>query len=291
MKLAVFTDEVSQDLDRAVKFAVRHQLDGVELRSVWSKPVQHLNASDVAMVRKALGERGLEVAAIASPVFKCELDDEAAHREHLEFVRDCCRLANEFGTSIVRVFTFWKRGPSQLVWEKVKSKFRPAIPIAGEAGVTLAIENEYSTYCATAGETARMVRELGSPAVRVAWDPCNEVYAEEGVMPYPDAYESVKDLSVHVHVKDGKRDAKGVPHMTPVGEGAIAWKEQLVALLRAGYRGYVSLETHWRPSALPEAALNQPGGVTFSEAGEYASDVCMKNLLEILAQARREAGR
>jgi len=290
MKLAVFTDEVSQDLEKAVKFAVRYQLDGVELRTIWNKPIQHLNAANVDTVRKVLGEHGLAVAAIASPVFKCELDDDAAHREHLEFVRNCCRLANEFGTSIVRVFTFWKRGPSQLVWEKVKSKFRPAIPIAQDAGVTLAIENEHSTYCATGDETARMVRELGSPAVRVAWDPCNEVYADEGVTPYPDAYQSVKDLTVHVHAKDGKRDAKGVPNVTPVGEGVIAWKAQLVALLRADYQGYVSLETHWRPSALPEAALNQPGGVTFSEAGEYASDLCMKNLLEILAEARREVG-
>jgi len=290
MKLAVFTDEVSQDLEKAVKFAVRYQLDGLELRSIWNKPIQHLNAADVDTVRKALGEHGLAVAAIASPVFKCELDDDAAHREHLEFLRNCCRLANEFGTSIVRVFTFWKRGPSQPVWEKVKSKFRPAIPIAEDTGVTLAIENEHSTYCATGDETARMVRELGSPAVRVVWDPCNEVYADEGVTPYPDAYQLVKDLVVHVHAKDGKRDAKGVPSVTPVGEGVIAWKAQLVALLRAGYQGYVSLETHWRPSALPEAVMNQPGGVTFSEAGEYASDLCMKNLLEILAEARREAG-
>jgi sugar phosphate isomerase/epimerase len=291
MKLAVFTDEVSQDLDTAVKLAVRYQLEGVELRTIWNKPIQHLNAADVDRVRKTLGEHGLAVAAIASPVFKCELDDEPAHREHLEFVRNCCKLANAFDTKIVRVFTFWKRGPSAPVWEKVKSKFRPAIPIARDAGVTLAIENEASTYCATADETARMARELDSPNVRVVWDPCNEVYADDGVTPFPEAYQSVKDLIVHVHAKDGKRDAKGAPHVTPVGEGVIDWKGQLAVLLGAGYQGYLSLETHWRPAALPEAVLNQPGGVSFSEAGEYASDLCMKNLLEILAAARRGAGR
>ncbi|NIR00558.1 MAG: hypothetical protein GTN78_10215, partial [Gemmatimonadales bacterium] len=35
MKLAVFTDEVSQDLETALKLAVRYNLDGVELRTVW----------------------------------------------------------------------------------------------------------------------------------------------------------------------------------------------------------------------------------------------------------------
>jgi sugar phosphate isomerase/epimerase len=30
-----------------------------------------------------------------------------------------------------------------------------------------------------------------------------------------------------------------------VGEMGIAWKEQLAALQRDGYRGWISLETHW----------------------------------------------
>jgi len=55
-----------------------------------------------------------------------------------------------------------------------------------------------------------------------------------------------------------------------------------------GYDGYISLETHWRPQALPEDVLNQPGGEGFSEAGEYASDLCLRNLTGLLAEARRE---
>jgi sugar phosphate isomerase/epimerase len=290
MKLAVFTDEVSQDLETAVRLAVRYQLDGVELRTIWNKPVQHLSAADVERVRRLLGEHGLAVAAIASPVFKCELDDEPAHREHLQSLRDCARIANELGTNIVRLFTFWKHGPSLLVWEKMKSKFKPAIPIARDAGITLAVENEFSTYCATAAETAQLVNELNSPTVKVVWDPCNEVFAEGGITPYPDAYRKVEGMTVHLHIKDGKKDEKGVPHITPVGEGIIDLKGQLVDLLRRDYQGYISLETHWRPSALPEAVLNQPGGAGFSETGEYASDLCLRNLLAILSEARREVG-
>ncbi len=290
MKLAVFTDEVSQDLDTAVKLAVRYQLDGVELRTVWNKPVQHLSAADVDVIRKALGEHGLVVAAIASPVFKCELDDEPAYQEHLQYLRDCVRLANAFETEIVRVFTFWKHGPSQPVWEKIKTKFSRAIPIAQDAGVTLAIENEHTTYCATAAETARMANELDSPTIKVVWDPCNEIHADEGLTPYPDAYRLVEALTVHMHVKDGKRDAKGVPQVTPIGEGAIAWQSQLADLLRSGYQGYLSVETHWRPAAIPENLLNQPGGAGFSESGEYATDLCVRNLMGLLAQARREVG-
>ncbi len=288
MKLAVFTDEVSQDLEVAIKLAMRYRLDGVELRTVWNKPVQHLSTADIDRIRRLLSERELSVAAIASPIFKCELDDEAARRDHLDYLHNCIRIGKELGTDIIRVFTFWKRGPSEPVWDQIKHHFRPAVPIAEDAGVTLAIENEHTTYCATAAETARFAKEIGSPAVSIVWDPCNEVYADEGINPYPQAYDLVRDLMVHLHVKDGARDEALGPRVTPVGEGSIDWRGQLRTLLNAGYEGYASLETHWRPQALPESVLNQPGGEGFSEAGEYASDLCLRNLLAILADARRE---
>jgi sugar phosphate isomerase/epimerase len=199
------------------------------------------------------------------------------------------RLCKELGTNIIRAFTFWKRGPSGPVWERLKGKFRPAVGIAEEAGVVLGVETEHSTYCATAAETQRFTAEIGSPAVKVVWDPCNEVFAGEGITPYPDAYRLVESAMVHVHVKDAAKDPSGgEPRLTPVGEGEIDWKVQLKELLAKGYDGYVSLETHWRPQALPENVLNEPGGEGFSEAGEYASDLCLRNLAGLLAEARRE---
>lgn len=289
MKLAVFTDEVSQDLETALRLAVRYGLDGVELRTVWDKPVQHLAAADVARIRGLLEEHELAVAAIASPVFKCELDDEDAYRDHLDYLVNCVHLCKELGTDIIRLFTFWKRGPSQPVWDRIKEQFRAAIPIAEDAGVILGIENEHSTYCATAAETQRFVAEMGSPAVKVVWDPCNEVFSDEGVTPYPDGFRLVEGSFVHVHVKDAEKDAaSGEARVVPIGDGIVDWQGQLRELLTKGYEGYASLETHWRPQALPEEVLNQPGGEGFSEAGEYASDLCMRNLMGILAEARRE---
>jgi len=291
MRLALFTDEVSQDLEKALKLAVRYGLDGVELRTVWEKPVQHLFPDEVARIHSLLEEHELRVAAIASLVFKCELDDQSAHREHLGYLRSCVRLAKGLDTKIIRVFTFWKRGSSQPVWDRIKIQFRPALQLAEDEGVVLGVENEHSTYCATAAETARFVAELDAPSVRVVWDPCNEVYAEEGSTPYPDAYEMVAPLVVHMHVKDARKDtATREARITPLGEGVIDWKGQLRELLARRYEGYISLETHWRPQALPEEVLSQPGGSEFSETGEYASDLCLHNLMGLLAEARREVG-
>jgi len=291
MKLAVFTDEVSQDLEIAAKFAARFHLNGVELRSVWDKPVHELADEELARIRDLLGRHGLSVACIASPVFKCELDDEAAREQHLDYLRRSIRAAKLLDTNIIRLFTFWKRGPSKPVWERIKAQFRPAVPIAEGEGITLGLENEASTYCATAAETRRFITEMDTPALKAIWDPCNEVYAEEGITPYPDAYHLVEPWIVHVHVKDAKRGAAGAEAaILPVGDGEIDWKGQFAELLRKEYEGYASLETHWRPTALSEEDLNRPGGESFSEAGEYASDLCMTNMLRLLAEARRGAG-
>jgi sugar phosphate isomerase/epimerase len=289
MRLAVFTDEVSQDLEKALKLAVRFKLDGVELRSVWDKPVQSLSNREVDRIRRLLDQHGLRMAAIASPVFKCELDDEDAQLEHLSYLRRCAQIARALDTNIIRLFAFWKRGPSKPVWDRIKAQFAPAVPIAEEESVLLGLENEASTYLATAAEVRRFITEVGSPVLRSVWDPCNEVYAEEGITPYPDAYGLVEPWTVHVHVKDAKKDAEsGEAEVVPVGEGVVDWKGQLRHLLAKGYDGYASLETHWRPHALTEDQTNRPGGEAFSESGEYASDVCMRHLMGILAEARRE---
>jgi sugar phosphate isomerase/epimerase len=290
MRLAVFTDEVSQDLDKALALATRYRADGVELRSVWNTPVAQLTEEQVARIRTALDKANLQCAALASPVFKCELEDDAAIAEHLQYLRNCVAIAKKLDTKIIRIFTFWKHGPSAPVWEQIKAKFRPALPIAEEAGMILGLENEASTYVATAAEAKRFLEEMASPAIRLVWDPCNEVFAEEGITPFPDAYKLVAPWVLHVHVKDAKRDPRtNEPHVVCVGEGMVDWKGQLRTLLSKDYQGYASLETHWRPQALTEEQMNRPGGEAFSESGEYASDLCMQNLVQMIAEVRKQA--
>ena len=289
MKLAVFTDEVTQDLEKAVKFATGFKLDGVELRSVWDKPVHALTDDELKRVRDLLGEADLSVPCISSPVFKCDLDDAAAQKEHLEFLRRSIEAAKVLDTNIIRIFTFWKKGPSAPVWQRIKDQFRPAVPIAEGEGIILGLENEASTFCATAAETKRFITEMGSSAIKSVWDPCNELYAGEGITPFPDAYRLVEPLMAHLHVKDAGKDASGEAQIMPVGDGDVDWKGQFVDLITKGYQGFISLETHWRPQALSEDVLNRPGGSGFSESGEYASDLCMRNMLGILEEAKQSA--
>ena len=58
----------------------------------------------------------------------------------------------------------------------------------------------------------------------------------------------------HCHCKNAIKDASGKIVWSPVDKGYVDWTAQFRALKQAGYRDAVSLETHWRGAATPEAS-------------------------------------
>ena len=289
IKLGVFSDEVSQDLSRAIALAKEFKLHGLEIRSVWDKPPDQLDDNDAAKIRAALGEAGLECYSIASPFFKCDLDSEDEHKQHLDILRRSIRLARALGTNNVRGFTFWRK-PSP-TFEEVRStiiqKFREPVSIIEGEGIYVLIENEASTYIASGMKLRRFIEDLGSPNVRVTWDPCNCLFDRTSEPPYPDGYEAVKDFIRLVHVKDAVRvDDERIGEHVPVGEGDAGLKELFSRLKRDGYEGYLSLETHWRPTEqLDRELVDRPGGEAYSENAELASRICLENMTKMFEEA------
>ncbi len=288
LKLSVITDEVSQDLERVVKFAREHRLQGVEVRTLWNRRPHEL-VDKAGEIRRALEVEGLEVSAIASPVFKCNLGSEAEVREHVGILSRCIALAKALDAPVVRVFTFWRTGSLDERLSAVLQAFMPAVDVAADEGVVLAVENEPSTHVNNGRRLRQFLGAVSKPnVVRAVWDPGNDVWDPEGERPFPDGYSYVKGLVAHVHVKDGRRTPQG-HEFVPVGEGDVDWLGQVGALIKDGYSGYLSLETHWRPRQLPRELVEMPGGEAYSEAGEYASALCARNLRAIVDAALRGA--
>lgn len=285
-KLSVFTDEVSQNFERAVSVAVEYGLDGVEIRSVWDKPPQSLDNNDIREMRELLKGTGLKVCAIASPFYKCHLDNAKERDEHLEILRKCARLADAFECSIIRGFTFWREKPVSSHWTEILASFAEPINLLKKYDKTLAIENEASTMIGTGASLSRFLCELNSDRVAAMWDPANSIYDDDEVeIPFPDGYNALRGRMLHMHLKDALRDpVTREPKCVPIGEGAVDFAGQLAALAADGYEGFLSLETHWRPTALTEDQMNKPGGSAFSQEGEYATRVCLDNLMRILKE-------
>jgi len=282
-KLSVITDEVSQDLETVAKFAERFKLDGIEIRSLWNRNPQDL-INKVDEIKKILKKYDLKVSAIASPFFKADVDSDREYRNHLDVLKKCIHLAKSLDTNIIRGFTFWRKNHFEDYLEKIIEKFQKPLEIIESEGVILGIENEPSTFVGNGKKLALFLDRLKSKNVKAIWDPGNDISDPSGEIPYPEGYEYVRDRIIHVHIKDGTRKGgRGKPEYVAFGEGEVNYLGQFRALKRDNYKGYLSLETHWRPKEqLSEELVSRPGGEEFSRLGEYASEICMRNLLEML---------
>jgi len=284
-KLAVISDEISQDFQTVVNVASEYKLNGIEIRSVWDNPPHKLADDDMSKMKKILDKANIQIAGIASPFYKCDINNEQERREHIGILKQCIKMAKFFDTNIVRGFTFWNTRQTDAVWDRILEHYKEPVKIAEGEGIIIGLENEASTSVSTAKLAARFIADVNSPNVKSIWDPANEVYAEGGETPYPDAYKRIRSQMIHCHAKDAAKNEEGRLESVPVGTGIVDWKGQIKELLDTGYKGYLSLETHWRPKkVLSEDLLNRPGGAAFSEAGEEASRVCLDNIFGILKE-------
>jgi sugar phosphate isomerase/epimerase len=256
--IAAITDEFSTtDLDAALDAMASVGMAGVELRIISDRNILALTDAEVDAVCAAVAGRGMQIVSIASPVLKCTLPDAPAIDARLQqdvfgsayTFEDQPRLtdrafevAARTGARFIRVFSYWRTVDPGQCFDRVASALRGLADRAADAGVVIGIENEPACNIATAAESARLLAAVDHPALQLIWDPANGVLGEtrfQMATPLP------FDRIGHVHAKDCHvRDFH--PVWGALGEMGIDWKGQVRALARDGYRGSISLETHWR---------------------------------------------
>ncbi len=268
MKLAVITDEIDADLGHALDVMAEYGVRGAELRQIWDKNIAEAPQDYWQRAKDLLDARGMTVVGIASPFYKCGLPGvepeglagplhSASARglgDQIALLERCIEAARFFDTTLIRTFSFWKQGPLTPAQEEmIVDAYAEPAQMAERAGLTLTIENEHACCLATGAQTARVLEEIASSAVRAVWDPGNAFMA--GELPFPTGYEAIKDFVAHVHVKDAAVPPGALaPVWTVVGEGEIDWAGQFAALKRDGYAGWLSLETHYNGHATKEAS-------------------------------------
>jgi L-ribulose-5-phosphate 3-epimerase len=271
--LSVLTDEISQDFGHACEVAAREfGLSYVELRAMHGKNIMSWDANDVAEARSVLERFKLRVSEMASPVFKTDWPDapkspfspkkpefgaDFTFAQQDELLERAIELAKAFNTPYVRVFDFWRLDDQAPHRAAIDDRIRRAAEAAGRKGVTLTLENELACNTATGAEAARLLNAVREKGLMLNWDPGNA--AARGEVPYPDGYAKLpKDRIGHVHCKDVVFNAERKSEWVPMGKGIIAWADQFRALQKDGYRGALSLETHWRlKGGTPEESTRQ----------------------------------
>ena len=272
-KVAVISDEISQDFDHACSIAANEfGLQWIELRGMWNKSLQSLSDSEIADAQKILTKYNLRVTDIASPLFKVDWPDapRTSHTkpDHVITAAETFKqqdvvlqrsidLAKQFKTDKVRCFDFWRLEDQKPYRTAIDAKLNDAATTCGKQGILLVLENEFECNTATGRESARTLAAVPSPHLALNWDPGNAVMRGE-LDAFPVAWQLLpKDRIHHCHVKNAVKGADGKIAWSPVGIGIIDWTAQFRELAKSGYRNAVSLETHWHGAPTPEESTRQ----------------------------------
>ena len=281
--VAVITDEFSQDYELVCQTAAELGIRAIEVRTIWNKNVVDLSDDEIREVGLIARAAKLEIICVASPLYKCTLTDsgdldhnvqqDAFHSVHTFedqdwVLRRSLEVAGILGARLVRAFSFWRTTEPQNITDRVIEMLRQAVDMAASQGRTIALENEHACNVATASESVPILRAIDHPNFGLAWDPANAYVA--GELPYPDGYRLLPaGRIVHVHAKDCSIEiSTDRATWKELGKGEIDWPGTLTALAADGYRGAVSLETHW----------GGPGGDKFE-----GSRICSHALKRLVA--------
>jgi sugar phosphate isomerase/epimerase len=281
--IAAITDEFSpESLDAALKGMQAVGMTGAELRLIGGRNMLDLGDEEIETVRRTVSAYGMTVVSLASPLLKCVLPDSppldprvqhdvfgAAHtfEDQPRLTRRAFEVARRVGAPVIRVFSYWRTVEPERTFDRAAEALHELGEEASRQGVIIGLENEHACNAGTGAEAARLLKAVDHPAVKLVWDPANASIL--GETPFPDGYDTLPPgRIVHVHAKDCfVQDHK--PVWGPVGEMGIDWRGQIRALERDGYRGWISLETHW----------TGPNGDKFE-----ASTICGRNLRELVSR-------
>lgn len=256
-KLGIITDEITQDLAKALDFISEYHLHYCELREIWGLNMMNATPADVDRARKLIEDHGLTVSDIASPIFKWNLPQMPAKAEKRDtfkanFTEDdrdtllhkSFELAHTLGSHKVRIFSYWRVDNREKAFPYVRDSLAEAAELAGKNDILLVLENEHTCNVGTGEELGHLLSAVNSPHLKGNWDPGNA--AMLGEVPFPNGYAAVRGKLGHMHVKDVRKSSTGKLEWAPVGGGFIDWRGQFEALKRDGYNETLSLETHYR---------------------------------------------
>jgi sugar phosphate isomerase/epimerase len=258
LRIAAITDEFTSDLPQALDAMQKIGMTGAELRVISGKNILDLTDDDLRKVRDEVRARNMEVISIASPILKCVLP--GAPEVDTRFQQDvfaskhtfddqtrlgerAFQIAKMMNAKIIRVFSYWRSIEPDRCFDGVVKALTDLAQKAAREDLIIGLENEHACNIGTAVESAKILNAVKHPNLKLVWDPANAMVG--GEKPFPEGYKTLPvDRIVHVHAKDCHMEGHK-PIWGPLGTRSVDWKGQVAALLKDGYQGWLSLETHW----------------------------------------------
>ncbi len=241
-------------------------------------------------------EQGIEIYAVAANNdFSSPMPE--FREAQLLYVRELIRMTADLGAKLLRVFLAWpgvtarpegggrydiarrvwtethREFSAERIWDWCREGMAEAARCASDAGVTLALQN-HAPVVQGYRDVLRMVREVGSPHLKVCFDPRLEhgMASQEVVR----ATREIGPLQVLSHYGNEYTEA----------DGRIVLKEdeniaaQVEGLLDIGYQGYLGFEL-CHPLPVVDGRLV---GIDFADRN---AELAARSLRETIAEVRK----
>jgi sugar phosphate isomerase/epimerase len=237
--LSGFADEIDPDFTTQCKVASGLGLKFLEIRSAWGINILDLDDGQLETVQQVLTEYGLRVSSIGSPIGKIFVDED--FEPHLVRMERAAEVARRLGAPYIRLFSFFIRdgdNPDDHR-DEVLRRMRALADVAERAGVVAVHENEKAIYGDIPRRCLDIVTSVGSPNLKLAWDPAN--FVQVGVRPFTEGYEFLRPHLDYIQIKDAYLATAEVD-VAGAGDGEV--RETIRALHADGFDGFFSLEPH-----------------------------------------------
>jgi L-ribulose-5-phosphate 3-epimerase len=264
------------DLEGALRLFRRAGLDAAEVifQADYSAGIDPTNENSARRARAIADGEGVPIVALTPYTTAINSTVEAAWQGGIDDLRHCIAAAHEVGARKIRVYAgSWHPGNEgpEAHWDRLREALSVLATDAEGAGVLLCVENHFGTMTQTAADTAKLVREVNSPAVRVLYDQANLTFTHDET--WEQAFAVQGDLVGHVHVKDLEFKDSNAPFRASetarvkaeeravrsrvVGTGVVPWQAILAEVVGRGYDDVLSLEYEyrWHPQDLPEPEI------------------------------------
>ncbi|MDJ0344197.1 sugar phosphate isomerase/epimerase family protein [Streptomyces sp. H10-C2] len=254
--LVLNPDELGPDPAVGMDLAVKLGIGQLEIRSAEGANALTLPDERLRHIRALADERGLAVAALASPLWKWCRPEARPGRvdsfgfptqvppdERLGWIERAIEAARILGAPVVRVFSHLRVEPElteQLLGDPLLAK---ALDVANTAGVRLLLENEPVCTVATAEPLLEVLERYHGQGLGLWLDVAN---LHEVGQATPEVVRALAPYVGYVHVKDYRPDGTGGRIFCPAGTGCVPYAEVLPLLSAACPVLPYALETHVR---------------------------------------------
>jgi sugar phosphate isomerase/epimerase len=244
-------------LPELVRTARKYGYDGIEIdgKRPHGNPLDWPRGRCRELASLADGE-GIEIFGVAANNdFSSPFPE--TREAHVCYVRDLIRMTADLGARTLRVFLAWpgvtthpqlarytisrelwpvihKEFSAEEIWNWCRDGLVECTRYAGEAGVTLALQN-HAPVIRDHRDVLRMVKEVGSPHLKVSLDA--PIMPDKSPAAIREAAQAIGPLQVLSHFggdyeRGGDGAAKGEPF----------YRDFVRAMREIGYKGYMSYE-------------------------------------------------